>query len=321
MRYVLVVNPTAGKKNPVQWFLPEIKQFFTEKQVEFSVRITNAPRHAAHIALEEAERGGEVRVIAVGGDGTLCEVANGVMGCRNASVGMLPCGSGNDYIRSFGTKDDFLALPRLLEAKAYSVDMIRDEQSCALNLCSVGLDASVALHMVQYKKLPFVTGSMAYNMALARELIGPIGRPLRICVDQKFKMEGNFLFALAGSGRYYGGGYCGAPQAIVNDGLLDFVLIRKPKNKLQLPVLLKEYKTGTFLQSRRFQDILVFLRGKKIQIDALEGKAAANCDGECRYVTHASLEVLPGAVRFLIPSGCISPAILKCRNTESASKL
>ena len=175
MRYVLVVNPTAGKKNPVQWFLPQVKRFLAEKQVDFSVRVTNAPKHAEQIAREEASQGGEVRIIAVGGDGTLCETANGAMGFPNASVGMLPCGSGNDYIRSFGTKEDFLALPRLLEAKAYAVDMIRDEQSCALNLCSVGLDASVALHMVQYKKLPLVTGSMAYNMALFRELIGPIG--------------------------------------------------------------------------------------------------------------------------------------------------
>ena len=313
MRYVLVVNPTAGKKNPVQWFLPQVKQFFEHKQLNYAVRITNAPKHAARIALEEANQGGKVRIIAVGGDGTLCEVANGAMGCPNASVGMLPCGSGNDYIRSFGTKEDFLALPRLLEAKSYAVDMIRDAQSCALNLCSVGLDASVALHMVQYKRLPLVTGPMAYNMALFRELIGRIGQPLRVCVDEKFQVEGNFLFALAGSGRYYGGGYCGAPQAIVNDGLLDFVLIRRPGSKFKLPVLLKEYKAGAFLHSPRFQELLVFLRGKKIQIDALQGKAAANCDGECRYVKQAAFEILPGAVRFLVPSGCISPAVLKGR--------
>ncbi len=321
MRYVFVVNPTAGKKNPMKWLLPQVKNFFLERRVDFSIRQTNAPKHAVQLAREEAQKGGEVAIVAVGGDGTLCEVANGARGFSNAAVGVLPCGSGNDYLRSFGRKEDFLALPNLLEAVPYAVDMIQDGENYALNLCSVGLDASVALHMTQYKGLPLVTGHMAYNLALLRELLGPIGQPLRILVDGKFQAEGDFLFALAGSGRYYGGGYCAAPQAIVNDGLLDFVLIRRPKSKLKLPVLLKEYKSGAFLHSPRFQNLLVFLRGKRMQIEALKDKAAANWDGECAYITKASFQILPSAVRFLVPRGCVAPAILKHQEKGAAVKL
>ena len=96
---------------------------------------------------------------------------------------------------------------------------------------------------------------------------------------------------------------------MVNDGLLDFVLIRKPKSKMQLPALLGEYKAGVFMDSPRFRDLLVFFRGKKIEIQSLDKEAAANCDGECRYAREAGYEVLPSAVRFLVPAGCAAPAL------------
>lgn len=152
MRYVFIVNPKAGKQNAAEVVLPRVQQFFQERQLPFIAHLTQGPGHATALARAEAEKGDPVRIVAVGGDGTLCETANGIIGMDHASVGVLPCGSGNDYLKLFGTHADFVDLDRLLRATPYKVDMIQSRDMSALNICSAGLDASVAMNMVRYKK-------------------------------------------------------------------------------------------------------------------------------------------------------------------------
>ena len=134
-----------------------------------------------------------------------------------------------------------------MKAQPVKVDMIQTEKMLSLNLCSAGLDAAVALHMAKFKKLPLVSGPMAYNLALVKCVLGKMGNDLKVTIDGHPPIQDRFLFALAGSGRYYGGGYCGAPEADPSDGLLDFVLIRRV-GRLRLAKLLSEYKKGKHLR-------------------------------------------------------------------------
>ncbi len=177
--------------------------------------------------------------------------------------------------------------------------MIYSEGKYSINLCSVGLDARVAYEMVKFKRVPFISGSMAYDFALMKVLVGKTGEHLEIVIDGAGKYDGTFLFALAGSGKYYGGGYCGAPLAVPDDGLLDFVLIRKPP-LYKIPPLIKIYKNGGHLKSAKFKDFLTFCRGKKMKIKA-PGRAVANFDGECSIIDELCFEVVPKAVNFIVP--------------------
>ncbi|HBG55486.1 MAG TPA: hypothetical protein DDW99_04405, partial [Ruminococcaceae bacterium] len=108
-----------------------------------------------------------------------------------------------------------------------------------------------------------------------------------------------FLMAIACNGRYYGGGFCPAPTAAPDDGLLDFVLIRKPPF-WKIPKLAQMYKAGRHLGAREFDGILTFCRGREMEISAAR-PVAENIDGDCRYVGKEKFSVLPSSLRFLVP--------------------
>jgi diacylglycerol kinase (ATP) len=297
MRYVFIVNPVAGKKDPYHTVFPVIQKFFEERHLEFTCHVTERPKHATELAASEGGKGDPVRIFGLGGDGTLSEVAAGVMGMKNAEVGIFPCGSGNDYVKTFGTAEDFLSPEKQLAAPSRLVDVIRSEQGFSMNLCTVGMDAKVPLAVEKLKKIPFLSGPAAYNLALLKVLLGKIGDDFQITIDEDKKFSGCFLMAVAGNGRYYGGGFCGAPEAVPDDGLLDFVLIRKPSLYL-IPRLVKPYKEGRHLTAKVFDGILTFCRGKKMEI-AASRPTAENLDGECRLVNRVTFEVVPHAVRFI----------------------
>lgn len=299
MRYVFLFNPVAGKQNAFETYSNKIKAYMAEKGFSYQLYQTEYPGHARELSERAAQREGPVRIYGFGGDGTLCEIANGAMGFENAEIGIFPCGSGNDYIRTFGEAGDFLSIDRQLNGRSRVVDMIKTEKMLSLNLCSMGLDAAVAMNMVKYKKLPLVTGSMAYDMALIKCLLGKLYNHLTVTIDDGEPITGDFIFALAGSGQYYGGGYRGAPQADPGDGLLDFVMIRNVR-RTRLPGMLPVYKSGGHLQSEKFKDILFFAQGKKMKIHA-DTPAVVNFDGECQKLCDISFEVIPKAVRFIVP--------------------
>lgn len=299
MRYVLIANPAAGKQNPAETVLPQVRNYFQEQGLNPTCYMTKGPGDAVKLAAMEAEKGDPVRIYAFGGDGTLGEVAQGAAGKRNAEIGIFPCGSGNDYIKVFGSLQDFLSPEKQLAGLSRPVDLIQTELGVSINVCSVGMDALVALKMERLKRLPLVSGASAYNLALMQVLLGHIGDNLRVRIDGQEEFTDCFLFALAASGRYYGGGYCGAPQAVPDDGLLDFVLIRKPPF-YKIPLLIGMYKAGKHIGAKEFEKILTYRRGKKMEIFAQQ-PAASNRDGEVALVKAASFQILPAAVRFIVP--------------------
>lgn len=299
MRYILITNPTAGKRDPSKTVLPPVRRFFMEQGLEPVCYLTRGPGDAAKLAAREADRGDPVRIYAVGGDGTLGEVAQGTAGKTNAEIGAFPCGSGNDYVKTFGALRDFLSPEKQVAAVSRPVDLIQTELGLSINLCSVGMDARVSLETKRMKKVPFLSGSAAYDLALLKILAGRIGDNLRIRIDDSEEFRGCFLFALAASGRYYGGGYCGAPRAVPDDGLLDFVLIRKPA-LYRIPKLAGMYKAGRHIGAKEFEGLLTFRRGVKMEVFA-QKPVAANRDGEISLTQAISYQVLPGAARFIVP--------------------
>lgn len=300
MRHCFILNPAAGKKGRALGLEPEIHRYFeAHPGADYAIRVTTAPDDARLFAREEAEHGEPVRVYACGGDGTLLEAAEGLDGFPHAELASVPCGSGNDYVKTFGELADFLDLPRLIEGSARTVDAILvDGTTVALNLCSLGLDADVASKMSDYKNLPLVSGPMAYDLALVYVLAHPIGQRLRLrltTTEGIVEREGRYLFALAANGQYYGGGYHGAPKAVPDDGLLDFVLIQAV-SKAKAVSLVGKYKRGEHLG----WEICEFLRGSRMEV-SVEQPTAVNVDGECEKRTSATFEVLPQRFRFVIP--------------------
>ena len=304
MKYIFIINPTAGRKIFAENFSAIVSENLKKRGLEYKIYFSEYKGHIGEIIKEELAQGEKCRFYVAGGDGTLLEAARSCIGNDNAELGIFPFGSGNDYIRQFGDKMDFLDLDRQLDGYSIKVDAISTLEGDALNICSIGLDAAVAYNMEKFKHLPFVNGSMAYEMSLAKCLCGHLGEEVTIklkTTEGVKEFDGSYIFALAANGQYYGGGYRGAPESMCNDGLLDFVLITKPPIA-KIPSMVGIYKKGEHLESENFNGYLTFLRGYEMEIIA-KNDVIANRDGECDAVKREHFKIKPKAMNFILPKG------------------
>lgn len=299
VRHVFILNPKAGKKQTALNLVPQIEAFFKRYPMEYTVHITTAKGEATAFVKEQAALGDPVRFYACGGDGTMQEVASGMAGAPQAELACIPCGSANDFIRLFPHKQRFYELSSQIMGTAVPMDAIRCNGSLSLNLCSMGMDAEVATRMSKYKHLPFVSGPMAYQLAVARTFLGKLGQPLRVVMettDGIVERRDRYLFALAANGQYYGGGYHGSPQSVPDDGLLDFVLVRKLSH-FNVLRFLGTYKRGEHLSLPCCETF----RGTAMKVYA-DTPASVNADGECFRDTSVEFSLLPQAISFVMPA-------------------
>lgn len=299
MRHVFILNPAAGKNKKALNILPRIKTVCRKHDLEYTVYTTEYPHHATEIAKSEAQKGDAVRLYACGGDGTLLEVATGIGDAANAELVCVPCGSANDFIRFFPDSERFKDLEALVLGTARRIDAILCNGKLSLNLCSMGMDADVGNRQKRYKHLPFVSGPMAYNLAVAQTFFSPFGKQLRVVMETEngtVERTGKYLFALAANGQYYGGGYHGSPLSQPDDGLLEFVLV-ETKNHFNVFPFLKRYKNGKHLGTAGVESF----SGTKMTVYA-EKPTVCNADGECFADCQVTFELLPNALSFVFPN-------------------
>ena len=309
MRDIYIINPVAGKRDAALNFMERVKAWHKDHGGEYELHLTKRAGHGEELARMYAESGEEIRLWVAGGDGTINEVVRGVAYHENVAVGIFPCGSGNDFVRSFGPKEVFLNFEKQSRGTTVKVDMIRSEHGDAVNICSIGFDAKVANEMTYYKGLPGVTGESAYILSLAKCLFGKIADPMTVRLwNEKGEIEtysGEFVFTLAANAKWYGGGFLGAPRAVLNDGLLEFVLVRKPA-LYRIPGLIPVYKSGKHLDDKKLKDIVIYTRGTKIEIES-DRELISNMDGNCVKAHRDTFSVMPGALRLILPEGVSLP--------------
>lgn len=297
MKHIFIVNPAAGKGSAAKRIIPKIESYFSaHPDLSWEIYQTKETLDGKAYVESVAKTGEPVRFYACGGDGTLYEVVNGAYKYPNAAVGIIPLGSGNDFARVFGGSEKLFDIDAQVNGETMPFDLIDAGGHVAINQCSMGLDAEVCAKQAYFKKLPGVGGEFAYTMSLFYCLLRRLNSEFKIIIDDKETYEGTMLFSLCASGRWYGGGYKGAPKAVPNDGLLDFIIVRKTVGRLKLAGLVSKYKRGEHLG----WDFTTFVRGKKMQILS-KNPAAVNVDGECDYVTESTFRLLEGALSLIVP--------------------
>lgn len=303
MKYVFIVNPAAGKKKAGD-FVPEIQKACKNKGVDYEVYQTSGVGDAKNYTRTLGESGEEVTIFGCGGDGTLFEVINGAVGFDNLTVGTLPLGSGNDFVRNFGKKKDFLDVASQLDGESRKIDLIKCGDKYAISQCSMGLDAEVCAKQASFKKLPLISGEMAYTLSLVFCFLTKSSNVFEISIDDGEFETYDLLFSLCGNARFYGGGYKGIPLAICDDGLLDFVIVKKDMPVIKFLKLMNDYKAGKHPQ----WDRTVYRRGRKMTVRSKKF-SAVNVDGECEFVKERTFEVVPQAINFMFPSNVDFDAI------------
>lgn len=305
MRHVFIVNPVSGKADASGTLVPEIDSAARELGVECEILLTEYAGHAVELAAKRAQTGEDVRLYACGGDGTFNEAIRGARGHANAAVGCIPCGSGNDFVRNFGGCEPFLDLKRMMRGPVVDIDLIQTEKGIATTICSAGLDAQVAYGIPKFRRLPFCGGTMAYNLSIIQSICGPLGHRLRVQADEEI-ITGDFLMLAICNGKAYGGGYIAAPEADMQDGLLDLVLIRKI-GRLAVARVIGDYKKGAHIRNGQiapaFENIAVFRRVRRVEVEVLDGRPiVVTEDGECEERMGVSARVCPLDARIILPA-------------------
>lgn len=303
MKHIFIVNPCAGKADASAALVPRLIEQLALLGIDYTIEMTDRPRHATEITKQYAMTRDPVRFYACGGDGTLNEVVAGAYQYPLAEVACVPLGSGNDLVRNFGEKEDFLDIPDLVAGRAIPIDLMSVNGQVGVAICSVGLDADVASGMPRFRRMPLVNGSMAYNLSIAQNICRPLGKVMSVSVDGE-TFVGKFLVAAIANGSYYGGGVCAAPTARLDDGLLDVLLVKKI-SRLKIAGVLGRYMHGThFFGGQVTEDlaqVITYRRAKTVTIQP-EMPLVTNVDGECTLQPALEVSCLPAAARFVLPA-------------------
>ena len=300
MRLVVILNPAAGKHDSTTALAAEAKKAFSEAGLDYTVEMTQYPGHAGEIAKKAAKSGEEVTIYACGGDGTISEAAQALYNAPHVTLAPVPVGTGNDFARTVADEKggNIFSLTELVTSgQTVSADILVAGGRVAINIVSAGLDASIANDVARYKRIPFVNGAMAYNLSTAVNFFTKVKYRMSFEIDGKLTDPGDYVFAIAANGRYYGGGFKAAPLADIQDGLIDFMCIPSmPRVKL-LPMI-EQYRKGAHLEKYEF---IKLIRCKKVKIISDE-PVALNCDGEIADEINPIIEVIPNGMKLLVPS-------------------
>lgn len=299
-----VLSAEAGKGLPRD--LPErIKSAFAGKKPP-DIQVTNHAGHVAELSREWAEEYGANGVVyACGGDGTLHEVAEELKG-GPCAFGGLPFGTGNDFAKTlYGTRkvekivDDLIR--RTPEPQYRKIDLLKVNDTICLNVLSLGFDTVVlenALRLLE--RWPWL-GKSAYAFAVVKTLTTKKDFPLRFELTdadgKHFQEEHTAVLLAAGNGRYYGSGYQPLPDALLDDGLGDF-LMADTMSLFELLPLIGKYRQGTHLDlpkvfNRRFTRAVIE--------SADDTQLPANVDGVIFHAKRIEVEVMPSALRLAFP--------------------
>lgn len=297
MRYVFYINPTAGKGNLQDGIISSIEDYFKDKETEYKIHITKSAGDAKLSAESEAETGDKLRIFACGGEGTVFEVLNGVVGYDNVELGVIPCGSANDFLKFFYFKNEFFDISAQVDGNSVEMDLIKAGDYYCLNGCSVGMDAVVARDMNIFKRWPLVTGSFAYTLAIVKTFLSKkLGITANISVDGSKPELTDCLFAVIANAPYYGGGYKGAPNAVPYDNKLDFTLVNCIP-RLKIPKFLSLYKNG----EHKILDYCTLKNCTSMEFSASK-PIPVNLDGEIIEVTDMKFELVKKGVKFIVPT-------------------
>lgn len=304
-RTLVIVNPhSRGGATGRRW--PKLEAKVRSALGPIEVEMTRGPRDAERLA-REGVRAGVERLVVAGGDGTLSEVAGGLLGAglaEYADIGVLPLGTGSDYARSLGLPRDLDAAlaciaagtPRRVDAGRARFRGSRGEErvACFVNVASFGISGMVDEIV---SRTPRTFGETAAF------LFGALGAILRyrsqrvaLRVDGELVHDEGLVLATGANGRWFGAGMHVAPEAVLDDGLLDVVVVRA-LSRLALLAKLRKIYAGTHLSDPAVRHA----RGRVVEADAPPGLVPLELDGEPLGTLPARLEVLPAALRVVAP--------------------
>lgn len=301
MRHVFIINPKAGKRDQTARIYEMADRLRAVHGLDCACMLTDRPGGAAEMARRLAEDGGELRVYACGGDGTVSEAANGLAGFPNAAMTCIPAGTGNDFLKNFGPDmEKFQDAENLWDGVVFPLDLIDCSGRYCLTIACSGIDAQVAEGVHLYGRSPLLNGRGSYLASVAANvLLRPIGHRWTVTLDGETE-EGDFALVSVCNGRHYGGGSTPVPEARMDDGILNTILVRKI-GKLAFARLFGAYSAGNYRQVPQAARVVT---AREVRIRSADEEIVTCLDGECFRSHEVVLRLADKRVNFFGPRGC-----------------
>ncbi|MCI8633291.1 MAG: YegS/Rv2252/BmrU family lipid kinase [Lachnospiraceae bacterium] len=303
MHHYFILNPAAGQGRALD-YIPLIHQCFSDSPAPYTIYTsTGVGDITAYVRKTATESQEELRFYACGGDGTLNEVICGAIGHPHVSVGILPAGTGNDFIRSFQNAEFFRQVPAQVAGSPILIDLIRINEQYAVNMVNIGFDCNAALAASQLKKKPLLKGPLAYAAGALQQFCHKMGSALQFELDGKETFCGDFLLCTIANGRFCGGGFHSSPQARPDDGLLDLAAVRL-LSRLRFISLLPSYRSGSYLIPQMQTGLVTYRQCRQLSLSSTTPLYVC-IDGEISSFTSLHIEICPQAMRFILPYGSL----------------
>lgn len=267
-----IINPSAGGKNgkKIASAVQKIKDYLNSKQLEFCFHYTEYKGHATLLTSNLIENGA-TDVIVVGGDGTLHEVINGFNHFERVTLGIIPCGTGNDFAYSLGLSlNPITALETILNGNARYTDYMQLPTVRGLNAVGTGIDVDV---LKAYSKLKRKT-KFGYTWCLIKTLFNFKYTDFSYLIDNSESTPISSFIACVGNGSVFGGGIPICPTALPTDNKLDFVAV-KQISKIKIIGAFIKLKKGKIKKLKQ----TVYLQGERVKVIPTK-PITVNVDGE-----------------------------------------
>lgn len=301
MKHIFIINPTAGKTDSRQKIYDMAESLRQKHGLDVQCILTKKQGHATELSKKLCETGEALRFYACGGDGTVNEVANGIIGYDNAAMTVIPVGTGNDFLKNFGDDmEKFRDAENLWDGPQFPMDAIDVNGRVALTIACSGIDARVARDVHKYSESPLLDGKGSYIYSLAVNfLFKGIGTHWTITLDD-VTTEGDWSLVSVCNGRYYGGGFMPVAEARMDDGVLNTLVVREVNRRTFLKFV-GPYSRGEYA---KFPEYAHCSCPKVVHIHSEKPDIVTCLDGESVVNSDVTIKLHDKKLNFFGPEGC-----------------
>ncbi|MBP3308888.1 MAG: YegS/Rv2252/BmrU family lipid kinase [Clostridia bacterium] len=307
MIYHFVLNPMSGKslkaaKKTVEEMTEKIRKACQKRQLSYRIYYTTSVGDATEYVRSMINTTQDrQRFICVGGDGTINEIVNSAPSLPNIEFGVIPNGSGNDFVRNFTNTELFSDIDAQIDGAPMALDLIKWNDSYCVNMINIGFDCSVVKEASRLKRFKFISPGLSYLFGVFIAVFKKYGTKMKLIFDDGEVIDTTLLLTAIANGRFCGGGFNSNPEALLDDGIIDLAIIKKV-SRFTFMGLLGAYKKGTYLSNKRAQKYITYKRVSHFKME-FDGPIPICVDGEIKGAKTIDFSVERKALNFVIPKG------------------
>lgn len=319
MKHLIVLNQKAGASKKADDFKKNVEESF--KGLDYEIYFTEGPRSVIPFLKKylSDHKKDTVRIYACGGDGTIHEVVNAIYGFDNAELAIIAVGTGNDFVKIYSKDKEwekvakektgaarFQKFEDLINGKVEKIDLSRisgpslEEPWYSINVINFGFDAIVGAkgNINKNKGVKNPYGPRAIIPAI---LGGRFNKTV-VKADGEQLNKKRMLLASLGQGQWVGGQYHASPKSDNTDGLIDVMVLKCMSLARLMIQYFGRYTKGEHLDNPKLMKRIVYRRAKEIEIISPKKDIDICVDGEMIRGKTFKVEVVPGAIKFVIPN-------------------